>query len=92
MVPYGGGGIMQALKLLEEKIASLIELIKELKNENAKLAEENAQLEVKVKSLEDSLKDDVKQSDKLTEEKELTRLAVDDLIKSIDSLVELENQ
>jgi hypothetical protein len=38
--------------------------------------------------LQNSLKDDCKRIDELKQEKELTRLVVDDLIKSIDSLVE----
>jgi chromosome segregation ATPase len=76
------------LKLLEEKIVCLAELIKELKTENAKLAEENAQLAAKLLMLENLLQDDTQRLDALKQEKELTRLVVDDLIKSIDSLVE----
>ncbi len=79
---------MSVLKVLEEKLFCLAELVKEyktenaeLKNENARLAEEAAQLEAKMVMLQNSL-----QSDK--QEKELTRLVVDDLIKSIDSLIE----
>lgn len=79
---------MNSLKLLEEKLISLAELIKELKTENAKLAEENAQLSAKLMMLHNSLQDDTRCLDELKQEKELTRLVVDDLIKSIDSLVE----
>jgi regulator of replication initiation timing len=69
------------LKLLEEKLTCLAELVKEIKTENAKLAEENAQLSAELSMLKNSLQDSLK-------EKELTRIVVDDLIKSIDSLVE----
>ncbi len=79
---------MNVLKVLEEKLVCLAELVKELKTENAKLAEENAQLSAELIMLQNSLKDDCKRIDELKQEKELTRLVVDDLIKSIDSLVE----
>ena len=72
---------MSTLKLLEEKLTCLAELVRELKTENAKLAEENAQLSAELSMLKSSLQDTLK-------EKELTRIVVDDLIKSIDSLVE----
>ena len=72
---------MSMLKLLEEKLTCLAELVKEIKTENAKLAEENAQLSAELSMLKNSLQDSLK-------EKELTRIVVDDLIKSIDSLVE----
>lgn len=79
---------MNSLKLLEEKLVSLAELVKELKTENAKLAEENAQLAAKLSMLQNSLNDDTHRIEELKQEKELTRIVVDDLIKSIDSLVE----
>lgn len=79
---------MNDLKLLAEKLNYLAELVNELKTENAKLAEENAQLSAELVMLQNSLKDDTQRIDELKQEKELTRLVVDDLIKSIDSLVE----
>jgi regulator of replication initiation timing len=82
---------MDALKLLEEKLVSLAELIKVLKTENAKLAEENAQLAAKLLVLQNSLQDDSEKIDAYKHEKELALLAVDDLIKSIDSLVESQS-
>ena len=45
---------MEIIKVLEEKITSLVELVKELKTENARLAEENAQLAAKLSMLETS--------------------------------------
>jgi regulator of replication initiation timing len=82
---------MDTLKVLEEKIALLVQKIHELKKENALLVEQNEQLLVRVKAAEESLEVDVRQIAKLDEEKALTKMVVDDLIKSIDSLVEHEN-
>ena len=82
---------MKALAVLEKKVASLLELIKELKTENAKLAEENAQVLAKLKTLKGSALIDSKRAQELDKEKTLAKSLVDDLIKNIDSLVE-ENQ
>ena len=79
---------MEIFKKLEQKIASLVDLVKDLKTENAKLAEENAQLTAKLELLEHNLDNDVKRIDKLKEEKESTKLIVNDLIKNIELLVE----
>lgn len=84
--------MMEALNILEKKIASLIELIKELKTENAKLAEETAQLLAQLKGIEGTATSDAKQVDELNQEKTFTKLAVDELISSIDLLIESENQ
>lgn len=79
---------MNGLKQLQERLLYLAELVKELKTENAKLAEENAQLAAELMMLQNSLKDDVQRIDELKKEKEETRLLVDDLLKNIDTLVE----
>jgi regulator of replication initiation timing len=79
---------MNTLKVLEEKLVVLAELVKEIKTENAKLAEENAQLAARLLMLQNSLQEDSRRIDELRHEKELTKVVVDDLIKSIDSLVE----
>ena len=83
---------MKALNVLESKIAALVALIKELKTENAKLAEENAQVLAKLESIKTSALDDSKRVQNLDKEKALTKSLVDDLIKNIDSLVEQETQ
>lgn len=83
---------MNALELLEKKIASLVELVKKYKEENAKLAEEKAELTAIVKAMEGSLLDDSMRMQELSKEKEETKSAVDDLISVIDSLVETENR
>lgn len=83
---------MEVLQVLEKKIAALVELIHELKAENARLVEENAQLLVQVDSLQASMSAlegaVVQDSRRLDELKEETKHVVDDLIKSIDLLVE----
>jgi hypothetical protein len=83
---------METLTVLEKKIASLIDIIKELKAENARLAEENAQLAAKVMTTEKTLLTDAQRVEELDQEKALTKMVVDDLIKSIDSLIEGEKQ
>ena len=49
---------MNVLKQLEEKLICLAELVKDLKTENAKLAEENAQLAAQLLMLKMRLKND----------------------------------
>lgn len=83
---------MEALNVLEKKIASLIDVIKELKTENARLIEENTQLAIKLESIEGSILSDTKRIEELDREKALTKMAVDDLIRNIDSLVKGEKQ
>lgn len=69
---------MEILQALERKIAQLIALTNELKSTNARLAEENEQLLHKLTTI---------QSEELNQERLRTKMFVDDLIKSIDSLV-----
>ena len=68
---------------------NLITLIKYQKEENSKLSKENVELKDQVRQLEGSLLKEAKQVEQeLTQERETTRQAVDDLIKSIDDLIE----
>ena len=76
---------MEALAVLENKISELVELVNKLKKENTDLAAEKGRLQETLALMEGaSLKD----REKLDQEKELTKMAVDGLIKNIDSLVE----
>lgn len=103
---------MDALQLLEQKISSLVTMVKELRTENgqlrksieaiskdyadlraenAKLAEDNAQMTAKLEGLEKEALKGSDQIDELNQERALTKMAVDDLLerlKVIDSLVE----
>lgn len=86
---------MEVLGLLEKKIEGLVLLTKKLQEEKDHLALENKELRdlneslrEQMVSLEDSL---LKSSEGLSEEKKLTKMVVDGLIKSIDSLIENES-
>jgi len=111
---------MEALRILEEKIITLVSLIQDLKSkntlletqvvalqlqsdeltiqneqleaENTRLTEENFQLVTNLSNLEASVSNGSETIDFLKEEKALTKIAVDDLIKSISDLVETEQQ
>jgi chromosome segregation ATPase len=106
---------MEALKILEQQVTSLIALVKELrktngslesklnklqtqsdnwvkenkelKTANASLTEENVQLATKLSGLEGSVQQGNQTIHKLSEEQESAKLAIDDLIKSINDLV-----
>ena len=79
-------------KSLEKNIDLLKEDIAIVKAENVKFAEDNADLITQLKSLELSAQKENKQLHDLSEEKSLAKLVVDDLIKSIDALIERENE
>ena len=64
----------------------------ELKTENAKFAEDNAQLSAQIRAIESSLEQENETVSLLNEEKLLAKVVVDDLLKSIDALIERENQ
>ena len=83
---------METLSVLEKKVVSLIEIIKQLKAENARLVEENSQLADKITMMQTVASDEAKRAEEFDQEKALTKMVVDDLIKNIDSLIEGENQ
>jgi FtsZ-binding cell division protein ZapB len=83
---------VETLSVLEKKVVSLIEIIKQLKAENTRLVEENAQLADKITMMQISAADDAKRAEEFDQEKALTKTVVDALIKNIDSLIEGENQ
>ena len=80
---------MEMLSALEKKVENLITLIRHQKEENSRLNAKNQELTDQVRQLEGSLLKEAKQVEQeLTDERETTRQAVDDLIKSIDELIE----
>jgi hypothetical protein len=83
---------METLSVLEKKVASLIDIIRQLKAENARLMEENNQLASKLTLMQSVVHEDAKRVEELDQEKALTKMVVDDLIRNIDSLVEGEKQ
>ncbi len=87
---------METLHILEQKTAQLITLVKELqaqlqevKTENTTLVQKNADLVFELDSLKTSILSD---QENFAEEKALAKLAVDEIIKNIDSLVSNQDQ
>jgi hypothetical protein len=82
----------QKSKDLAHENEALKQILEDLRFENSRFAEENAQLAARLKVIEDSLQRENAESDVLQQEKNLAKLVVDDLIKSIDALIERESQ
>ena len=80
------------LDILEQKVFSLIEVARELQTQNARLVEKIAQLTAKLEATEKTLLGGSERIEELDQERELTKNIVNDLIKSIDMLVESEKQ
>ncbi len=76
------------LTLLEEKVIRLVDMVKSLKLSNQSLEEENQMLKHQLMRTESSLVAETKDLEELSQEKMMTKMIVDDLIKSIDSLVD----
>jgi regulator of replication initiation timing len=83
---------MEVFSVLEKKMEALVELVRELKRDKARLIEENTQLLMKLEMLESSLLADNDRLEKFNQERVITKTVVDDLIRSIDLLVEDEKQ
>lgn len=81
---------LEKLNLLEKKILSLVEMVKSEKEQSAKLAQEKAQLASRLEMLENSLLKGSQNIEELNQERVLTKMVVDELINSIDRLVEQE--
>lgn len=83
--------LKEQLHMLQHNNDALKSEQKELKAENAKLAESNAQLMSQLNLMENSILLETGHLNELKEERLVTRTVLDDLIKSIDSIVENEN-
>lgn len=87
-------GLAQELKLENKRLLkeneSFLEEIKLLKVDNAGLVEENLKVAAQLKAVEEAMIRENKLVDVLSQEKTATKLVVDDLIKSIETLVERE--
>lgn len=91
---------MEVLRVLEEKIAQLIEskkldreTLERLKNENEFLRQDNLRLTSAIDRLEnDALAMVTESSQELKQEREITKIAVDELIHNIDALLDKELQ
>lgn len=76
------------LGLLEEKVIQLIDMIKILKDENGSLKNKNKDLLNQLKALEGSLVAETKGHEELSHEKMMAKIAVDNLLDSIDELIQ----
>lgn len=90
------------LSLLEEKVIRLVDMVMTLKKDNQAcklnnqnlqevnqaLQEENQMLKHQLMRAESSLVTETKDLEELSQEKMMTKMILDDLIKSIDSLVD----
>ncbi len=76
---------MDILTILEDKVRALVSHVGTLKTENNRLLEENLQLREQLDALETLI---LKDKSDVSQEKELTKMVVDGLIESIDSLVD----
>jgi len=87
---------MKTMKIDYQELQSKYNLLQsendQLKAEHEKLTEGNAQLTFQLNTIEKSMLKETGHVQELTEERSITRLVLDDLIKSIDSIVENENQ
>jgi hypothetical protein len=78
------------LNILEEKVVGLIEMIKHSKEEVASLKQKNKELHAQLRALEGSLVAETKDLEELSQEKMVTKMVVDNLLHSIDALIEKE--
>ncbi len=78
---------METLQILEQRITQLISLVKKLQEENSGLIQEHSQVLEKLEFLERSMLQDNNDLEKLNKEREQAKHTVDELIKSIDTLV-----
>lgn len=78
--------MVEALKRLEERLASLVELIKELKSVNTRLMEEKAQLEAQLILIENNKKNDAQRIEDLNQKRILAELMIDEMLENIGSI------
>ena len=80
------------LNLLEEKVLHLIELLKKQKEEIFSLKQKNKELHTQLRALEGSLVAETKDFEELSQEKMVTKMVVDNLLHSIDALIEVKEK
>lgn len=80
------------LELLRAENEALRKEVIELRAENAQFVEENMHITAKLQDLSFASEVESKELSELHQEKKYTKQVVDDLIKSIESLVEKETQ
>lgn len=80
------------LSLLEEKVVRLIEMVKSLKDENLTLKQKNKDLQSQLRAVEGSLVSETKDLEELSQEKMVAKMVVDNLLHSIDALIEIKEK
>ena len=80
------------LTLLEEKVVRLIEMIKASQEELLVLKQKNKDLQAQLRALEGSLVLETKDLEELSQEKMVTKMVVDNLLHSIDALIEVREK
>lgn len=75
--------LSEKFNMLEQKISSLIEIVKLEKEKNLNLLNENKELLGKLETIEIKL---LRESDEINQDRELTKMAIDDLIAGINSV------
>jgi len=80
------------LNILEEKVVLLIGIMKALKEENFLLKNKNKDLQGELKALEGSLVSETRDLEELSQEKMMTKMVVDNLLNSIEKLIETQER
>lgn len=78
---------MEEFILLEQRVIKILEALRLVRGENERLVAENQELRSQVVDLESRL---IKDTKELQQERSLTKGAIDDLIKNIDTLINAE--
>ena len=80
---------LERLQALEKKIAHIIDLLHAERDRSAGLVEEKNALLARIEAMESSLLKETKSIEELSRERVLTKQMVDELIQTIDELVEI---
>ncbi len=79
---------LERLQVLEKKIVQVIDLLHAERERSKELLDQKNVLSAKLEALESSLSEETKSTEELSQERALTKLMVDELIQTIDQLVE----
>lgn len=79
---------LERLQVLEKKIAHIIDLLHAARERSQQLEEEKNVLSSRIEAMESSLLNETKSTEELSQERELAKQMVDELILTIDQLVE----
>lgn len=79
---------LERLQVLEKRIANIIDLLHAERERSLKLEGLNKSLTERIDAMESSLLKETRSIDELSQERALTKNMVDELIQTIDQLVE----